>query len=276
MTQDFQWNEQPKRKRKRIKRYAGSDDDDFTRKKSRKVVASDPETDNEYLDVVDAVDSGHEFEDDNENDYFPSDSKLTTKGQKGKGKASVTKGAAKRKAKVDNTSEVATTSKKRPKPAPKSSKVSIDVVGDGSSTPDVTVVGDRSIHTISKPDSPPSSMPQQPPPRKQKLPTIKKVKLPNLNVPTSTTAKDTTVLPLASKPVPDGVRKTLAGTIDIDLSNKSIYEEIFSKTVCVFVFLLMFFVHVSVGARRWVDTTSWRQPTDQGGRKTERAEPTKG
>ncbi|KAF8798022.1 hypothetical protein BYT27DRAFT_7265148 [Phlegmacium glaucopus] len=197
------------------------------RKKSRRVVASDPETEDEYLDV--ALDSGHEFEDGDENDHFPPDLKLTTKSLKGKGKASVNtsgKGGAKRKAKVD-TPEVPTISKKRPKPTPKSDGVSINVVGDGSSTPNV----DRPIHTISKPDSPPpSATSQQPPPRKQKLPTIKKVKLPALNTPTSTIVKDTVALPLGSKPTQDGVRKTLTGATDIDLSNKSIYEEIFSKT----------------------------------------------
>ena len=151
------------------------------RKKSRRVVTSDPETDNEYLDV--AVDSGHEFEDENEDDYFPADPKPTVKGPtKAKGKALATtsvKGGAERRAKVDNTPEVPATSKKR-------------------------------------------------------LPTIKKVKLPYLNTSTSassTVVIDTAVLPLVGKPIQDGVRKTLNGTIDIDLSNKSIYEEIFSKTV---------------------------------------------
>jgi len=210
-----------------------------TRKKSRRVVASDPETEDEYLDVVlDAMGSGRELEDDDENDRFQPDPTLTTKGSKGKGKVSANasgKGGAKRKTKVDNTSEVPTTSKKRPKAIPKPDEVPVDVAGDGSSTPNVSIAGDRSIHTIPKPDSPPPSAPapQQPPPRKQKLPTIKKVKLPTLSTSTSTIVKDTVVLPPGSKPTQDGVRKTLNGTIDIDLSNKSIYEEIFSKTVCI-------------------------------------------
>ena len=207
------------------------------RKKSRRVVASDPDTDNEYLDV--AVDSGHEFEDENEDDYFQADPKPTAKGPKAKGKASATtsvKGGAKRRAKVDNTSEVPAASKKRPKLTPKGDEVFLDVVGDSSSTPNVSTAGDRSIHTISKHDSPPPPTPApQPLPKKQKLPTIKKVKLPNLNISTSTSSStvviDTAVLPLVGKPIQDGVRKTLNGTIDIDLSNKSIYEEIFSKTV---------------------------------------------
>lgn len=211
------------------------------RKKSRRVVASDPETENEYLDV--AVDSGHEFEDEDEDDYFPADPKPTAKGPKAKGKASATtsvKGGAKRRAKVDNPSEVPAANKKRPKLTPKADEVSLDVVGDGSSTPNVSTAGDRSIHTISKHDSPPPPTPAlQPLPKKQKLPTIKKVKLPNLNTSTSTSTTssstviiDTAVLPpLVGKPMQDGIRKTLNGTIDIDLSNKSIYEEIFSKTV---------------------------------------------
>jgi hypothetical protein len=207
------------------------------KKKSRRVVASDPDPDNEYLDV--AVDSGHEFEDENEDDYFPADPKPTAKGPKAKGKASAitsVKGGAKRRAKVDNTSEIPAASKKRPKLTPKGDEVSLDVVGDSSSTPNVSTAGDRSIHTISKHDSPPPPTPApQPLPKKQKLPTIKKVKLPNLNTSTSTSSStvviDTAVLPLVGKPIQDGVRKTLNGTIDIDLSNKSIYEEIFSKTV---------------------------------------------
>jgi hypothetical protein len=207
------------------------------RKKSRRILASDPETDNEYLDaVVDSVDSGHEFDDDNENDYFSSNLKPITKGQKGKGKASATtsaKGGAKRRAKVDNISEVPTTSKKRPKLTPKPDEVSLDIVGDGSSTPNASIAGDRSIHTVSKHDSPPPAPAPQLLPKKQKLPTIKKVKLSNLNTSTSssTIVMDTPALPLGSKPIQEGVRKTLNGTIDIDLSNKSIYEEIFSKTV---------------------------------------------
>ena len=208
------------------------------RKKSRRVLASDPETDNEYLDtIVDAVDSGYEFEDENENDYLPPDPKPTTKGQQGKGKASANisaKGGAKRRAKVDNVFEVSTTSKKRSKLTPKPDDVSVDVVGDGASTPNVSLAGDRSIHTISKHDSSPHApASQQLLPKKQKLPTIKKVKLPHLNTSTSssTVVIDTPLLPLGGKPAQDGVRKTLNGTIDIDLSNKSIYEEIFSKTV---------------------------------------------
>ena len=203
-----------------------------TRKKSRKILTSDPETD-EYLDAV--ANSGHEFEDDNENDYFPSDPKHTAKGPKGKGKALATtsaKGGVKLKAKMDNT-EVPITSIRRPKLTPKPEEVSFDA-GDGSSTPNVSIEGDRSIHKIPKYDSPPPApAPQQSLPKKQKLPTIKKVKLPNLNTSTSssTIVMDTAVLPLGGKPIQDGVRKTLNGTIDIDLSNKSIYEEIFSKTV---------------------------------------------
>jgi hypothetical protein len=151
------------------------------------------------------------------------------------------KGGTKRRAKVDNT-EVPTTSTKRPKLTPKPDEVSLDVVGDGFSTPNLSIAGDHSIRTTSKHDSPPPSAPapQPPLPKKQKLPTIKKVKLPNLNPSTSssTVVMNTPVIPLAGKSAQDGVRKTLNGTIDIDLSNKSIYEEIFSKTVRVAVKIL--------------------------------------
>ena len=207
------------------------------RKKSRRVETYDPEADNEYLDIV--GDSGHEFEDDYEDDHLPTDSKPTAKGPKAKGRASATtsvKGVAKRRAKVDNTSEFSAASKKRPKLTPKADEVSVDVVGESSSTPNVSIVGDRSIHTVSKHDSPP--LPPTPAlPKKQKLPTIKKVKLPNHNTSTSSstvvvdTAAVQPVVPLGGKPTQDGVRKTLIGATDIDLSNKSIYEEIFSKTV---------------------------------------------
>ena len=214
------------------------------KKRSRKVLTSDPETDNEYLDV--AGDSGNEFDYENENDYLPIDPKPTARGPKAKGKASATtlsKGGAKRRAKVDNTSEVTVASKKRPKLTPKADEASLDVVGDSSSTPNVSTAGDRSIHTISKHDSPPPPTPALP--KKPKLPTIKKVKLPNLSTSTSSSAVviDTTPVlpPLGGKPVQDGVRKTLNGTIDIDLSNKSIYEEIFSKTVRITIFLVCIF-----------------------------------
>ena len=116
----------------------------------------------------------------------------------------------------------------------KRSRRSLDVVGDSSPTPNTSTVGDSSIHTISKHDSPPPP-PTPALPKKQKLPTIKKVKLANHNpsISSSTVVIDTAAVlpPLGSKPTQDGVRKTLNGTIDIDLSNKSIYEEIFSKTV---------------------------------------------
>ena len=127
----------------------------------------------------------------------------------------------------------------------------LDVVGDSGH--EFATVGDGSIHTSSRLDSPP---PQPTPavPKKKKLPTIKKVKLANHKTSTSssTVETDTTttavlpVLPLGGKPTQDGVRKTLIGTTDIDLSNKSIYEEIFSKTVRISVdffvcVLLMFF-----------------------------------
>jgi hypothetical protein len=233
LSQNFQWSE---RKRKRSKRYLSSDDD---------LVA---ETDS----VADYVgDSGHEFEEENEDDYIPTDPKPTVKGSKAKGKATSVKGGAKRRTKVDNTSEVPA-AKKRPKLILKTDEAH-DVVGDSSSTPNVSTAGDRSVHTISKHDSPPPQPTpvSQPPPKKQKLPTIKKVKLPNHNTSTSNSTNSTVVietaavLPLGGKPIQDGVRKTLNGTIDIDLSNKSIYEEIFSKTVriaidfivCMFMFL---------------------------------------
>lgn len=83
----------------------------------------------------------------------------------------------------------------------------------------------------------PPPLPTPAPPKKQKLPTIKKVKLANNNTSTSSstvvvdTAAVLPVLPLGGKPTQDGVRKTMIGATDIDLSNKSIYEEIFSKTV---------------------------------------------
>ena len=207
------------------------------RKKSRRVESYDPDADNEYLDAV--GDSGNEFEDDYEDDYLPTDSKPTAKGPKAKGKVSATtsvKGAAKRRVKVDNTSEVPPPSKKRPKLTPKADEGSVDVVGDSSSTPNVSIVGDRSVHTVPKHDSPPLQ-PTPALPKKQRLPTIRKVRLPNQNTSTSSstvvidTAAVLPVLPLGSKPTQDGVRKTLIGTTDIDLSNKSIYEEIFSKTV---------------------------------------------
>lgn len=145
-SQDPQWSEQPKRKRKRTKRYVGSDDDDSL--------------------VADAD-------------------------------------LAAETSVVDN--------------------------------PRRRIAEDRPIPTTSKHDSPLPSVPtpQQLPPKKQKLPTIKKVKLPNLNPSTSssTVVTNAPVIPLVGKSTQDGVRKTLNGTIDIDLLNKSIYEEIFSKTV---------------------------------------------
>ncbi|KAF8163301.1 hypothetical protein B0H34DRAFT_318045 [Crassisporium funariophilum] len=206
------------------------------RKKARKVVVSEPESEDEYMNV--AVDVAHEAGDDDEDDYLLPDVK-PSKALKGKAKAFSNttasgsgKGGVKRKVKADlaESKDAPAPSKKRPKPSLVIDDTLVDVVGDASPTPEVSVAGDRFSPAASKHESPaPTPVQQQ---KKVKLPTIKKIKLPHLNTPTSATtpSKPNIPLPIGSKPTHDGVRKTLIEMTDIDLSNKSIYQELFSKT----------------------------------------------
>ena len=208
------------------------------RKKPRKVVVSESE-DDEYMEGV--QDPAPEYEDDD--DYLSPEEKMSSKVSKGKLKAISGKSVAgpkstKRKAKSDlddfqpspiekkGTAKSSTIPRKRLKPSGKADELFVDVVGDVTSTPELPA----SSPAPAKQDSPAPIVPKKP-----KLPTIKKTKLPGtpgLATPTSTPAKK---LPLEVAPTnKEGLanrKNILAGNTDIDLSNKSIYQELFSKSV---------------------------------------------
>jgi len=203
------------------------------RKKPRRVVVSESEED--YMDT--APDHGHALDnDDHDEDEKP------TKSLKGKVKAQPNKSSAfskdkKRKAPGRSVEQHGAESfsvapKKRQKPA-KTEDLFLDVIGDGPATSGISDAVDTNSPAAPK-QNPPS--PAQPP-KKPKLPTIKKTKLPGssgLNTPTSATVpikKPPLDLAVNTKLSHDGVRKTLMGKTDVDLSNKSVYQEIFLKTV---------------------------------------------
>ncbi|PPQ66062.1 hypothetical protein CVT26_010804 [Gymnopilus dilepis] len=207
------------------------------RKKPRKVVVSESE-DDEYMEGV--PDPAPEYEDDD--DYLSPEEKMSSKVSKGKLKAISGKSVAgpkstKRKAKSDlddfqpspiekkGTAKSSTIPRKRLKPSGKADELFVDVVGDVTGTPELPA----SSPAPAKQDSPAPIVPKKP-----KLPTIRKTKLPGtpgLATPTSTPAKK---LPLEVAPTnKEGLanrKNILAGNTDIDLSNKSIYQELFSKS----------------------------------------------
>ncbi|KAF9564645.1 hypothetical protein CPC08DRAFT_240365 [Agrocybe pediades] len=217
------------------------------RSMARKVVVSDDEEE-EYMESV--HDPLPEPEEDDDDDYVSMDERPTPK-SKGKGKATSGKGATatkgtKRKAKADPEDGLASTlekkgsakgsaaAKKRMKPTLRIDDNLIDVVGDSVPTPEASATVEMSSPATGKQDSPaPTAVPQ---PKKTKLPTIKKNKLPGTpNVGTPTSATSTSKKPLLELGLPskinhDDVRKNMIGKTDIDLSNKSVYQELFLKT----------------------------------------------
>ncbi|KAF8902142.1 hypothetical protein CPB84DRAFT_1846546 [Gymnopilus junonius] len=204
------------------------------RKKPRKVLFSDSEGD-EYMEAPQDILPEPEEDDD---DYFSPEERSSAKASKGKGKvvsgkASAGGRSAKRKAKLDpgephpshmdkkGPMKSSAIPKKRLKSSAKVDEPIIDVVGDATGTPDLP------SPSPAKQDSPIPIIPKKP-----KLPTIKKTKLPGtagLTTPTSApTKKPPSEVGSSNK---EGGRKSLlVGNTDIDLSNKSIYQELFSKT----------------------------------------------
>ncbi|KJA27216.1 hypothetical protein HYPSUDRAFT_35816 [Hypholoma sublateritium FD-334 SS-4] len=204
------------------------------RKTKRKVVVSDSEdAEDDYMDtVLDVV-----AEADEDEDYYSLDEK-PVKPSKGETKSSTTKVAGrgtKRKARVEPSDsghastekKGSATSKKKAKLPPKVEEPVIDVVGD--SAPESSINVDRSSPLTPIQDSPPVNIP-----KKQKLPTIKKNKLAvssGVNTPQANPSgtKPPLELGLNNKLNHGEIRKTLINQTDIDLSNKSIYQEIFLK-----------------------------------------------
>ncbi|CAA7271701.1 unnamed protein product [Cyclocybe aegerita] len=199
------------------------------KKKARRVVVSDSEQEDEYVD--NELEVVPEPQDDDD-DYFSLDDERPAKG-KGKANAAAARKGVKRKPKADpveiarpppekkKTLESAAPAKRRPRPSLKIDDTLIDVVGDEVATPEISSPAAK--------DSPvPTTVP-----KKLKLPTIKKNKLPGstgVNTPNSATVAKPTKPPLelgGNKLTIGEVRKTRIANTDLDLSNKSIYEELF-------------------------------------------------
>lgn len=211
-----------------------------SRKKARKVVVSDSEEDN-YSEVEDVPE---EDDFDNDDDSVSSDEEKS-KAAKGKGKVSAGAGK-KRKAKGDPVSgsqpaeERTMSSDLLP-----NKKVKLNLKlddshpeGEVATTPEVSA---KTSPVASKPDSP---VPQL---KKIKLPTIKKNKTQGTtgtSTPTSATPTTKPRLPLdivaAVGTKQSEIRKAQLGASDLDLSNKSIYQELF-KTVRP----LLYFISIS-------------------------------
>lgn len=215
------------------------------RKKPRKVVVSEPESEEDCVDTAPDHDIAPDDGDDDD-DYVSPDEK-TPKSLKGKTKGQPNKSSAvvqgkKRKAlgrPTEHHGPVSSSAAPRKKQKlAKPDDPYLDVVGEEPATSEISVPVDA-ISPVPKQDSPAPALP----PKKPKLPTIKKTKLvgssSGLNTPTSATVPIKKPLDLAinTKLSHDGVRKTLMGKTDIDLSNKSVYQEIFLKTVSVFLFI---------------------------------------
>ncbi len=207
------------------------------RKAKRKVVVSDSEdAEDDYMDTtLDVV------ADDNEDEDYHSPDEKPAKPSKGETKSSATKAPSrgtKRKARADpsdtghtgSEKKSSATSKKKAKLPPKAEEPVVDVVGD--SAPDSLINVDHSSPLTPIQDSPPVSIP-----KKQKLPTIKKNKLAvssGVSTPQANPSGPKPPLELGlsnNKPNHGEIRKTMINQTDIDLSNKSIYQEIFLKMV---------------------------------------------
>lgn len=194
------------------------------RKKARNVVVSDSEED-DYVEA-DAVSE----EDERDDDY------QATEDQKSKGKF---KASGSRKAKGDPVTSARSASEQKPsiEPIPTIKKIKLSLKvhepptsGAGASSADPSSATAKGSPSTVKPDSPAPQF------KKVKLPTIRKI-----NKPAGTT---TTSTPTSAAPAPKpklaleidigtkqaDFRKSQTSTFDLDLSNKSVYQELF-KTV---------------------------------------------
>ncbi len=216
-------------KTSKTRRKSHTDGGPPARKKARNVVVSDSEED-DYVEA-DAVSE----EDDRDDDY------QSTEDQKSKGKFKAS--GSKRKAKGDPVASARSASEQKssvePIPTIKKIKLTLKVhepptSGAGASPADPSSATAKDSPSTLKPDSP------APQPKKIKLPTIRKI-----NKPAGTTSTST---PTSATPAPKpklaleidigtkqaDFRKSQTSTFDLDLSNKSVYQELF-KTVNPFI-----------------------------------------
>ena len=223
-------------KRTKPTKSKGKGDSQPARKKARKlVIESDGEND-DYL----AEEAVPEEKEDTDDEYHSSEEEKP-KTSKGKTKASATRGT-KRKAKAaPANSRPALERRTSVEPLPSKKRVKLTlklddslVDGDAASTPDTY---DKPSPAPLKYDSPAPQV------KKVKLPAIKKTKLPGGPTGSATPTSATPAPPKPKLPLDIGVgskadtRKSQAATADLDLSNKSVYQELF-KTVGVYLFEL--------------------------------------
>lgn len=209
------------------------------KKKRNVVVSEDEDEEDNYMDIaLDVM-----VDEDEDEDYYSPDEKPTkqSKGEaKSSSKGNISGQGTKRKAKAEPSdvayastekkagSSVAASRKKAKLPL--NNEEVIDVVGDFAREGSVNV--DRSSPATAPQDSPVII------PKRPKLPTIKKNKLaPSSGVSTPLSANPSSTKPplelgLTKPTKHDEIRKTMINQTDIDLSNKSIYQEIFLKMVC--------------------------------------------
>jgi hypothetical protein len=216
-------------KTSKTRRKSHADGGPPARKKARNVVVSDSEED-DYVEA-DAVSE----EDDRDDDY------QATEDQKSKGKFKAS--GSKRKAKGDPVASARSASEQKPsiEPLPTIKKIKLSLKvhepptsAAGASSADPASATAKGSPSTLKPDSP------APQPKKIKLPTIRKI-----NKPAGTTSTST---PTSATPAPKpklgleidigtkqaDFRKSQTSTFDLDLSNKSVYQELF-KTVNAFI-----------------------------------------
>ena len=208
-----------------------------SRKKVRKLVVSDEDEDEDDYMEAEAVP-----EEDEDEDHVSSEEERQ-KSAKGKGKNSAGRGK-KRKPKRDRVSSPQPTLDRlisSDVPSSKKVKPSLNLddsllEGDSASTPEFSA---KTSPVATKPESPvPGTL------KKLKLPAIKKNKpqgTTGTSTPTSATPVTKPRLPLdivsSSGPKPSEIRKAQLGASDLDLSNKSIYQELFKTASTLLNFL---------------------------------------
>ena len=216
-----------------------------TRKKPRKVVVSEPESEEEYVDM--APDHNIAPDDGGDDDDYISPDEKASKSLIGRMKGQLSKSSAiaqgkKRKAAgrpIDHGPVSSSAAPRKKQKLAKPDDPYLDVVGEEPPTSEISAPVDNISPAADSPA--PTQLPKRP-----KLPTIKKNKpigsSSGLSTPTSAIVpiKKPLDLVINTKLSHDGVRKTLMGKTDIDLSNKSIYQEIFLKTVSVFLFFSLY------------------------------------
>ncbi|KAF9532980.1 hypothetical protein CPB83DRAFT_903461 [Crepidotus variabilis] len=210
------------------------------RKKSRNVVVSEEEED-DFLEAEAVPESDEERTDE---DYYSEDERR----KKGKGKASGGSRGTKRKANVELEGSSARPAFERKLSVDTRKKNKSSVKADESlqslldfsesvPTPDPSEKFSSPVVPSQSLDSPvpTPTIPAPAPPKKLKLPTIKKTKLPGTTSGPATggTSTPTSATPKTKLPLDLGIgsnRKAHNATTDLDLSNKSIYQELFKTS----------------------------------------------